>query len=74
MNLLCFIGWHKYKQEVVLRQNFTSGISLWLDGDICQRCGHVDDLPNILTTLAMMQRMAPDMPVVVSEKMRNGST
>ena len=54
MSLLCKIGIHRWKEEVVIEQTMSSGIKLRLDGDVCQRCEALRDPENVADVYAIM--------------------
>ena len=54
MNLLCSIGIHRWRMERVLEQTMPSGIVIYLNEDVCQRCEKVRDVVNMASVYNLM--------------------
>ena len=70
MNLLCWLGIHRWKSEVVLEQTMSSGIRLFLDGNVCQRCEALQDPENVADVYAIMANNPGE--IVIHPKLYRG--
>ena len=60
MNLLCAIGWHRWKEERVLEKvHPITGTRIWLDEDVCQRCEAIRNPENVVSVYSMLVMTGP---------------
>ena len=58
MNWLCWIGLHKWREEVVLHHTFeATGSVTNYNNDVCQRCGALRDPEGVCDAYAAMSNL-----------------
>ena len=62
MSLICMIGLHKWREEVVLRQTFAA-TTINYDADVCTRCGALRDPEGVADAYAVMANMRGEIEI-----------
>lgn len=62
--LLCIVGWHRWKEVLVLEFVYPSGLTATLHDDVCQHCDKMRHADNTEYVLRMMLSRAGPNDVV----------